>query len=136
MFYPITKYNYNEKSGFRFIPLFALMFFFTACHDDIYSDITNGGNGVEHNRQPLDSMDLYNIQIGKSTILTNLIRNNNGRYYLDLREQDAEILGIKSELYNNALRNVEQMNNAKRKGVIDKLKRHIDYKYKDNKIIQ
>lgn len=130
MFYPITKYNYNEKSGFRFIPLFALMFFFTACHDDIYSDITNGGNGVEHNRQPLDSMNLYNIQIDKSTILTNLIRNNNGRYYLDLREQDAEILGIKSELYNNALRNVEQMNNAKRKGVIDKLKRHIDVKYK------
>ena len=125
MFYPITKYNYNEKSGFRFIPLFALMFFFTACHDDIYSDITNGGNGVEHNRQPLDSMDLYNIQIDKSTILTNLIRNNNGRYYLDLREQDAEILGIKSELYNNALRNVEQMNNAKRKGVIDKLKIYI-----------
>lgn len=125
MFYPITKYNYNEKSGFRFIPLFALMFFFTACHDDIYSDITNGGNGVEHNRQPLDSMDLYNIQIDKSTILTNLIRNNNGRYYLDLTEQDAEILGIKSELYNNALRNVEQMNNAKRKGVIDKLKRFI-----------
>ncbi|MBF1167870.1 MAG: hypothetical protein HXL96_06895 [[Eubacterium] sulci] len=125
MFYPITKYNYNEKSGFRFIPLFALMFFFTACHDDIYSDITNGGNGVEHNRQPLDSMDLYNIQIDKSTILTNLIRNNNGRYYLDLTEQDAEILGIKSELYNNALRNVEQMNNAKRKGVIDKLKRYI-----------
>lgn len=125
MFYPITKYNYNEKSGFRFIPLFALMFFFTACHDDIYSDITNGGNGVEHNRQPLDSMNLYNIQIDKSTILTNLIRNNNGRYYLDLREQDAEILGIKSELYNNALRNVEQMNNAKRKGVIDKLKRYI-----------
>ena len=118
-------YNYNEKSGFRFIPLFALMFFFTACHDDIYSDITNGGNGVEHNRQPLDSMNLYNIQIDKSTILTNLIRNNNGRYYLDLREQDAEILGIKSELYNNALRNVEQMNNAKRKGVIDKLKRYI-----------
>jgi len=68
------------------------MFFFTACHDDIYSDITNGGNGVEHNRQPLDSMDLYNIQIEKSTILTNLIRNNNGRYYLDLTEQDAEIL--------------------------------------------
>lgn len=130
MFYPITKYNYNEKSGFRFIPLFALMFFFTACHDDIYSDITNGGNGVEHNRQPLDSMNLYNIQIDKSTILTNLIRNNNGRYYLDLREQDAEILGIKSELYNNALRNVEQMNNAKRKGVIDKLKRYIDVKYK------
>ena len=130
MFYPITKYNYNEKSGFRFIPLFALMFFFTACHDDIYSDITNGGNGVEHNRQPLDSMNLYNIQIDKSTILTNLIRNNNGRYYLDLREQDAEILGIKSELYNNALRNVEQMNNTKRKGVIDKLKRHIDVKYK------
>ena len=130
MFYPITKYNYNEKSGFRFIPLFALMFFFTACHDDIYSDITNGGNGVEHNRQPLDSMDLYNIQIEKSTILTNLIRNNNGRYYLDLREQDAEILGIKSELYNNALRNVEQMNNTKRKGVIDKLKRYIDFKYK------
>lgn len=130
MFYPITKYNYNEKSGFRFIPLFALMFFFTACHDDIYSDITNGGNGVEHNRQPLDSMDLYNIQIDKSTILTNLIRNNNGRYYLDLREQDAEILGIKSELYNNALRNVEQMNNTKRKGVIDKLKRYIDFKYK------
>lgn len=130
MFYPITKYNYNEKSGFRFIPLFALMFFFTACHDDIYSDITNGGNGVEHNRQPLDSMDLYNIQIDKSTILTNLIRNNNGRYYLDLREQDAEILGIKSELYNNALRNVEQMNNTKRKGVIDKLKRYIDVKYK------
>ncbi|WP_257879410.1 hypothetical protein [Prevotella histicola] len=130
MFYPITKYNYNEKSGFRFIPLFALMFFFTACHDDIYSDITNGGNGVEHNRQPLDSMNLYNIQIDKSTILTNLIRNNNGRYYLDLREQDAEILGIKSELYNNALRNVEQMNNAKRKGVIDKLKRYIDFKYK------
>ena len=130
MFYPITKYNYNEKSGFRFIPLFALMFFFTACHDDIYSDITNGGNGVEHNRQPLDSMDLYNIQIDKSTILTNLIRNNNGRYYLDLTEQDAEILGIKSELYNNALRNVEQMNNAKRKGVIDKLKRYIDFKYK------
>ena len=130
MFYPITKYNYNEKSGFRFIPLFALMFFFTACHDDIYSDITNGGNGVEHNRQPLDSMDLYNIQIDKSTILTNLIRNNNGRYYLDLTEQDAEILGIKSELYNNALRNVEQMNNAKRKGVIDKLKRYIDVKYK------
>ena len=125
MFYPITKYNYNEKSGFRFIPLFALMFFFTACHDDIYSDITNGGNGVEHNRQPLDSMNLYNIQIDKSTILTNLIRNNNGRYYLDLTEQDAEILGIKSELYNNALRNVEQMNNAKRKGVIDKLKRYI-----------
>lgn len=125
MFYPITKYNYNEKSGFRFIPLFALMFFFTACHDDIYSDITNGGNGVEHNRQPLDSMNLYNIQIDKSTILTNLIRNNNGRYYLDLREQDAEILGIKSELYNNALRNVEQMNNTKRKGVIDKLKRYI-----------
>ena len=125
MFYPITKYNYNEKSGFRFIPLFALMFFFTACHDDIYSDITNGGNGVEHNRQPLDSMNLYNIQIDKSTILTNLIRNNNGRYYLDLREQDAEILSIKSELYNNALRNVEQMNNAKRKGVIDKLKRYI-----------
>ena len=125
MFYPITKYNYNEKSGFRFIPLFALMFFFTACHDDIYSDIPNGGNGVEHNRQPLDSMDLYNIQIDKSTILTNLIRNNNGRYYLDLTEQDAEILGIKSELYNNALRNVEQMNNAKRKGVIDKLKRYI-----------
>lgn len=125
MFYPITKYNYNEKSGFRFIPLFALMFFFTACHDDIYSDITNGGNGVEHNRQPLDSMDLYNIQIDKSTILTNLIRNNNGRYYLDLTEQDAEFLGIKSELYNNALRNVEQMNNAKRKGVIDKLKRYI-----------
>ena len=125
MFYPITKYNYNEKSGFRFIPLFALMFFFTACHDDIYSDITNGGNGVEHNRQPLDSMNLYNIQIDKSTILTNLIRNNNGRYYLDLREQDAEILGIKSELYNNALRNVEQMNKAKRKGVIDKLKRYI-----------
>lgn len=125
MFYPITKYNYNEKSGFRFIPLFALMFFFTACHDDIYSDITNGGNGVEHNRQPLGSMDLYNIQIDKSTILTNLIRNNNGRYYLDLTEQDAEILGIKSELYNNALRNVEQMNNAKRKGVIDKLKRYI-----------
>lgn len=125
MFYPITKYNYNEKSGFRFIPLFALIFFFTACHDDIYSDITNGGNGVEHNRQPLDSMNLYNIQIDKSTILTNLIRNNNGRYYLDLREQDAEILGIKSELYNNALRNVEQMNNAKRKGVIDKLKRYI-----------
>ncbi len=136
MFYPITKYNYNEKSGFRFIPLFALMFFFTACHDDIYSDITNGGNGVEHNRQPLDSMNLYNIQIDKSTILTNLIRNNNGRYYLDLREQDAEILGIKSELYNNALRNVEQMNNAKRKGIINKLKRHIDYKYKNNKIIQ
>ena len=130
MFYPITKYNYNEKSGFRFIPLFALMFFFTACHDDIYSDITNGGNGVEHNRQPLDSMNLYNIQIDKSTILTNLIRNNNGRYYLDLTEQDAEILGIKSELYNNALRNVEQMNNAKRKGVIDKLKRYIDFKYK------
>lgn len=130
MFYPITKYNYNEKSGFRFIPLFALMFFFTACHDDIYSDITNGGNGVEYNRQPLDSMNLYNIQIDKSTILTNLIRNNNGRYYLDLREQDAEILGIKSELYNNALRNVEQMNNAKRKGVIDKLKRYIDFKYK------
>ena len=130
MFYPITKYNYNEKSGFRFIPLFALMFFFTACHDDIYSDITNGGNGVEHNRQPLDSMNLYNIQIEKSTILTNLIRNNNGRYYLDLREQDAEILGIKSELYNNALRNVEQMNNTKRKGVIDKLKRYIDFKYK------
>ena len=130
MFYPITKYNYNEKSGFRFIPLFALMFFFTACHDDIYSDITNGGNGVEHNRQPLDSMNLYNIQIDKSTILTNLIRNNNGRYYLDLREQDAEILGIKSELYNNALRNVEQMNNTKRKGVIDKLKRYIDFKYK------
>lgn len=130
MFYPITKYNYNEKSGFRFIPLFALMFFFTACHDDIYSDITNGGNGVEHNRQPLDSMNLYNIQIDKSTILSNLIRNNNGRYYLDLREQDAEILGIKSELYNNALRNVEQMNNAKRKGVIDKLKRYIDFKYK------
>jgi hypothetical protein len=130
MFYPITKYNYNEKSGFRFIPLFALMFFFTACHDDIYSDITNGGNGVEHNRQPLDSMNLYNIQIDKSTILTNLIRNNNGRYYLDLREQDAEILGIKSELYNNALRNVEQMNNAKRKGVIDKLKRYIVFKYK------
>ena len=130
MFYPITKYNYNEKSGFRFIPLFALMFFFTACHDDIYSDITNGGNGVEHNRQPLDSMDLYNIQIDKSTILTNLIRNNNGRYYLDLREQDAEILGVKSELYNNALRNMEQMNNAKRKGVIDKLKRYIDFKYK------
>lgn len=130
MFYPITKYNYNEKSGFRFIPLFALMFFFTACHDDIYSDITNGGNSVEHNRQPLDSMNLYNIQIDKSTILTNLIRNNNGRYYLDLREQDAEILGIKSELYNNALRNVEQMNNAKRKGVIDKLKRYIDFKYK------
>ena len=130
MFYPITKYNYNEKSGFRFIPLFALMFFFTACHDDIYSDITNGGNGVEHNRQPLDSMNLYNVQIDKSTILTNLIRNNNGRYYLDLREQDAEILGIKSELYNNALRNVEQMNNAKRKGVIDKLKRYIDFKYK------
>ncbi|WP_311562544.1 hypothetical protein [Prevotella histicola] len=130
MFYPITKYNYNEKSGFRFIPLFALMFFFTACHDDIYSDITNGGNGVEHNRQPLDSMNLYNIQIDKSTILTNLIRNNNGRYYLDLREQDAEILGVKSELYNNALRNVEQMNNAKRKGVIDKLKRYIDFKYK------
>ena len=130
MFYPITKYNYNEKSGFRFIPLFALMFFFTACHDDIYSDITNGGNGVEHNRQPLDSMNLYNIQIDKSTILTNLIRNNNGRYYLDLREQYAEILGIKSELYNNALRNVEQMNNTKRKGVIDKLKRYIDFKYK------
>ena len=130
MFYPITKYNYNDKSGFRFIPLFALMFFFTACHDDIYSDITNGGNGVEHNRQPLDSMNLYNIQIDKSTILTNLIRNNNGRYYLDLTEQDAEILGIKSELYNNALRNVEQMNNAKRKGVIDKLKRYIDFKYK------
>lgn len=130
MFHPITKYNYNEKSGFRFIPLFALMFFFTACHDDIYSDITNGGNGVEHNRQPLDSMNLYNIQIDKSTILTNLIRNNNGRYYLDLREQDAEILGVKSELYNNALRNVEQMNNAKRKGVIDKLKRYIDFKYK------
>lgn len=77
------------------------------------SDITNGGNGVEHNRQPLDSMDLYNIQIDKSTILTNLIRNNNGRYYLDLTEQDAEILGIKSELYYNALRNVEQMNNNK-----------------------
>ena len=68
------------------------MFFFTACHDDIYSDITNGGNGVEHNRQPLDNMDLYNIQIERSTILTNLIRNNNGRYYLDLTEQDAEIL--------------------------------------------
>ena len=81
MFYPITKYNYNKKSVFRIIPLFAVMFFFTAYHDDIYSDITNGGNGVEHNRQPLDSMDLYNIQIDKSTILTNLIRNNNGRYY-------------------------------------------------------
>ena len=52
-----------KKSGFRFIPLFALMFFLTACHDDIYSDITNGGNGVEHNRQPLDSMDLYNTLI-------------------------------------------------------------------------
>ena len=102
-----------KKSVFRIIPLFALMFFFTACHDDIYSDITNGGNGVEHNRQPLDSMDLYNIQIDKSTILTNLIRNNNGRYYLDLTEQDAEILCITSELYNNALRNVEQMNNNK-----------------------
>lgn len=98
-----------KKSVFRIIPLFALMFFFTACHDDIYSDITNGGNGVEHNRQPLDSVDLYNFQI----ILTNLIRNNNGRYYLDLTEQDAEILGIKSELYNNALRNVEKMNNHK-----------------------
>ena len=119
-----------KKSVFRIIPLFALMFFFTACHDDIYSDITNGGNGVEHNRQPLDSVDLYNFQIDKSTILTNLIRNNNGRYYLDLTEQDAEILGIKSELYNNALRNVEQMNNTKRKGVIDKLKRYIDFKYK------
>ncbi len=130
MFYPITKYNYNEKLVLDLFRYFALMFFFTACHDDIYSDITNGGNGVEHNRQPLDSMDLYNIQIDKSTILTNLIRNNNGRYYLDLTEQDAEILGIKSELYNNALRNVEQMNNAKRKGVIDKLKRYIDVKYK------
>ena len=31
MFYPITKYNYNKKSVFRFIPLFAVMFFFTAC---------------------------------------------------------------------------------------------------------
>jgi len=89
------------------------MFFFTACHDDIYSDITNGGNGVGHKKQPLDNMDLYNIQIEKSTILTNLIRNNNGRYYLDLTEQDAEILCITSELYNNALRNVEQMNNNK-----------------------
>ena len=59
-----------KKSGFRFIPLFALMFFFTACHDDIYSDITNGGNGVEHNRQPLDSMDLYNETSAKPTILS------------------------------------------------------------------
>ena len=31
MFYPITKYNYNKKSVFRIIPLFAVMFFFTAC---------------------------------------------------------------------------------------------------------
>ena len=29
MFYPIT--NYNKKSVFRIIPLFAVMFFFTAC---------------------------------------------------------------------------------------------------------
>ena len=31
MFYPITKYNYNKKSVFRIIPLFAVMFFFTDC---------------------------------------------------------------------------------------------------------
>lgn len=102
-----------KKSVFRIIPVFALMFLLTACHDDIYSDVTNDENVVEHNRQSLDSMDLYNIQIDKSTMLTNLIRYDNGRYHLDLTEQDAEILGIKSELYNNALRNVEQMNNNK-----------------------
>lgn len=102
-----------RKSVFRIIPLFTLMFLLAACHNDTESDVTNGRNIVEYNRQPLDSMDLYNIQIDKSTMLTNLIRYNNGRYYLDLTEQDAETLGIEPELYNNALRNVEQMNTNK-----------------------
>ncbi len=33
-----------------------------------------------------------------------------GRYYLDLTKK-TEILGISSELYNNDLHNIEQMNN-------------------------
>ncbi len=100
-----------KRTVFIIILSFIMTSLFVACQDDICSDMKDDEKTVDYNNQSLDSMELYNIQIDKGKILTNLIRYDNGKYYLDLTKQDGEILGISPELYYSALQNVEQMNN-------------------------
>ena len=96
------------KKSIFFLLAVMMTISFTSCYDDIYPNVSDRGVSIDSRLSPLDSISIY-----KGNMLNNLVRFANGRYYLDLTKDDAEILGISSELYNNALHNVEQMNNNK-----------------------
>lgn len=101
------------KKSIFFLLAVMMTISFTSCYDDIYPNVNDRGVSIDNRLSPLDSISIYRSQIDKGNMLNNLVRFSNGRYYLDLTKDDAEILGISSELYNNALHNVEQMNNNK-----------------------
>lgn len=59
----------------------------------------------------MDSLLIYQKQISHGEMLNNLIRSGNGKFYLDSSVEDAEKLGISLSVYENSLKQIEQLNN-------------------------
>ena len=60
----------------------------------------------------LNNEDIYRIQTDKNSMINSLIRYDsvNKKYVLDLSAQDADRISITSEMYEDAQKRVEQMN--------------------------
>ena len=96
----------------KLITILALsLCLFTACSDDIVPrQQTQNQNTSQADASKIDSVAIYKSQTSKATILTNMVRNQSGKYVLDLTEGDAETLGISSEQFRVMKQQVEQLN--------------------------
>ena len=59
----------------------------------------------------MDSLLIYQKQISHGEMLNNLIRSGNGKFDVDLTNEDAEKLCISLSVYENILKQIEQLNN-------------------------
>lgn len=84
-----------------------------SCNDEISPqqqggiDFPGGGESITLNNE-----DIYRIQTDKNVMINSLIRYDsvNKKYVLDISTQDADRIGITSEMYENAQKRVEKMN--------------------------
>ena len=84
-----------------------------SCSDEISPqhqggiEFPGGGESIT-----LDNEEIYRIQTDKNSMINSLIRYDfvNKQYVLDISTQDANRIGITSEMYEEAQKRVEQMN--------------------------
>lgn len=83
-----------------------------SCTDHITDGLEANKPEPDKQHVKFDEEALYRLQTDKGYILTNQIRYKSGRFVLDLNRKDAEELGIENNLYENAIKQVNLINNT------------------------